>query len=68
MPGIDGPALLIIILFAVGTWAAEGIAKGTKAVAHKTKCGVMRVVGKHCEPPTPATPAPPAAEGPTEEP
>jgi hypothetical protein len=42
---------LVILLVSMGYFLAGSIVDGVKHVGHKTKCGVMLIVGKHCEPP-----------------
>ena len=45
------PKLVLVLLLALGTvWVGEKAIDGSKFIAHKTKCGIMRVVGKHCAP------------------
>lgn len=48
-------ALLIVLGVALAYFIGVEAVHGVKFVAHKTKCGVMRVVGKHCDPLAPAT-------------
>lgn len=56
MGGLSPEAVLIAVLIALGVWAGEGIVHGVKVGVHKAKCGIERVVGKHCEPPKEADP------------
>jgi hypothetical protein len=50
MDGITPEGLLIIIAITLSIWAGGEVVKGAKWAGHKTKCGVMHVVGKHCAP------------------
>lgn len=46
------PRLALLILAVMGlVWVGDQIKHGADVVGHKTKCGVMRVVGKHCDAP-----------------
>lgn len=47
--GLSGEALLVVVLLGLGFYIGEQVWDGAKVVGHKTKCGVMRVVGKHCD-------------------
>lgn len=48
---VSGQALLIAAAVALTIWLGGESIKGVKWVKHHAKCGVMKVVGKHCEPP-----------------
>ena len=55
MVGIPPEVATLVVLISIGYFLAGAVWDGTKAVAHKTKCGIMLVVGKHCDP-APPTP------------
>lgn len=57
---VTGEAVLIVLAAALAIFVGTEVVNGVKTIAHKTKCGVVRLVGKHCEPP----PAPPAPHAP----
>lgn len=49
--GLSGPEILIIALIALGVYVGGEAVKGVKWAGHKAKCGIVRVVGKHCDDP-----------------
>lgn len=50
MPEMPVELWLAIIVCAAMLAAGQTIVHGVEQGAHKAKCGVMRVVGKHCAP------------------
>lgn len=55
------PELIGVVLLAFLAWqGALGIGHGVKVLGHKTKCGIVRLVGHRCAPekpkPDPAQP------------
>lgn len=45
------PRIVLILLAIYGAiWVSQHVTDAAKHLGHQTKCGVMRVVGKHCAP------------------
>lgn len=51
MGNMPPEVLIVVLMVSMGYFLASSIVDGTKHVAHKAKCGVMHIVGKHCESP-----------------
>jgi hypothetical protein len=49
--GMSQELVGIIALIGIIYFAGQGIAHEGKVLGHKVKCGVERVVGKHCDDP-----------------